>query len=51
MEYMQGRPFGESFYDLTHRHAILVGMDLALVMSILFNIKASQCSPYVKEFC
>lgn len=43
MEYMQGRPLGDCFDDLTYPQKIRVGMDLALVMSSLFKIKASQC--------
>jgi hypothetical protein len=43
MEYMQGRPLGDCFDDLTYLQKIRVGMDLAFVMSSLFKIKASQC--------
>ena len=43
MEYMQGRPLGDCFDNLTYLQKIRVGTDLALVMSSLFKIKATQC--------
>ena len=45
MEYMRGRPLSDCFENLTYLQPekIRVGMDLALVMSSLFKIKAPQC--------
>ena len=43
MEYMQGRPLGDCFDNLTYLQKIRIGMDLALVMSSLFKINAPQC--------
>ena len=40
---MQGRLLGDCFDYLAYLQKIRVGMDLALVMSSLFKIKASQC--------
>lgn len=43
MQYMPGRPLGDCFENLTYLQKIRVGTDLALVMSSLYKIKASQC--------
>jgi hypothetical protein len=43
MEYMQGRPLGDCFDNLTYPHRI---RGLALVMSSLFKIKETQCGSF-----
>ncbi|KAF8226470.1 hypothetical protein L208DRAFT_1406945, partial [Tricholoma matsutake] len=43
MQYMPGCPLGDCFENLTYLQKIHVRTDLALIMSSLFKIKASQC--------